>query len=138
LINKLITTHRETLIQFLKFGTIGVIGFVFDTALVYFGVDVLGFSHTGAGFFSFPFVATFTWVGNRLFTFANAPRGNRRKQWMRFLMVCGIGLVFNRGTYALLVNLVPLVYEHLFLGLIAGTAAGMFFNFFASKKLVFR
>lgn len=135
---KLTTAQRKTIIQFLKFGTVGASGFVLDNIFVYFGIYILDFSRTGAGLFSFPFVATFTWLGNRLFTFHDAPRTNRRRQWAKFLIVCGVGLIFNRGTYSFLVNTTPMVYNYPVLGLLAGTAAAMFFNFFTAKKLVFR
>ena len=77
---------------------------------------------------------TFTWVGNRLFTFRDAPKTPLARQWARFAAVCAIGLIFNRGTYSLLVETVPLVYTYPVLGLLAGTAAGMFFNFFAARR----
>jgi putative flippase GtrA len=60
------------------------------------------------------------------------------KQWSKFAIVCAVGLVFNRGTYTLLVSLIPLVYDYPAIGLMGGSLAGMFFNFFASKKLVFK
>ncbi len=135
---KLTAAQRKTFFQFLKFGTIGAIGFVLDNAFVYFGIYILGFSHANAALFSFPFVATFTWIGNRIFTFQEASRSDGHKQWARFLIVCAIGLVFNRGTFIYLDRTVALVHAYPVLGLMAGTAAAMFFNFFASKKLVFR
>ncbi len=48
------------------------------------------------------------------------------------------GFVLNRGTYALLVTYVPLAAEQPVIAILAGTAAGMFVNFFLSRKLVFR
>jgi putative flippase GtrA len=137
-LNAFIDLHRATGIQFLKFGAIGAISFVFDNGFVYFGIDQLGLTRTLAGLFSFPFVAVFSWAGNRYFTFRHARRGSPHAQFIRFVLVCCIGLVFNRGAYTFLVNTVPLVYDHPVLGLLAGTAAGMFFNFFLSRKLVFR
>lgn len=137
---KLVLTpsQRGLIIQFLKFGTVGVFGFGLDNALVYFGIYELGLSHIAAGWLSFPFVVTFTWMGNRLFTFSQASRANSKQQLGRFMFVCAIGLIFNRGTYSLLVAHCQLVYDYPVLGLLAGTAAGMFFNFFAARRHVFR
>ena len=135
---KLSAARRRTLVQFLKFGVIGFAGFILDNAFVYFGIYKLGLGRIAAGLFSFPFVVTFTWIGNRLFTFHDAPKSRMSQQWLKFAMACAVGLVFNRGTYSLLVNNVPLVYAWPTLELLAGTAAGMFFNFFVAKKLVFR
>ncbi|NTU76847.1 MAG: GtrA family protein, partial [Alphaproteobacteria bacterium] len=129
---------RALVVQFTKFGIVGVLGFIVDTVFLYLGIEALGLSRVAAGMFSFPFAVTATWIGNRVFTFRHAKKEPLAKQWGKFAVVCAIGLVFNRGTYSLLVSIVPIVYDYPVLGLLAGTAAGMFFNFFASKKLVFR
>ena len=135
---KIKASHRALLIQFLKFGLVGVLGFLVDTSLLYFGIYRLGLSRIAAAMFSFPFAVTTTWFGNRIFTFPHAKRERIGQQWAKFAIVCAVGLVFNRGTYSLLVSNVGLVYKYPVLGLVAGTAAGMFFNFFVSRKLVFR
>lgn len=123
--------------QFLKFGVVGVAGFVVDAAFLYLGLELLGLGRIAAGFFAFPFAVTFTWIGNRLYTFKDSPREPLLKQWSKFASVCAIGIVFNRGTYSLLVSAIPLVYHYPVLGLLAGTLTAMFFNFFASHRFVF-
>lgn len=130
--------HRALIIQFMKFGTVGFFGFFVDWAFLHLGLDVLGLGHYGSAYFSFPFAATFTWLGNRHFTFRGKNEGSAHAQWMRFLTVSAGGLVLNRGTYSLLTGMVPLVYTYPALGLLAGTGAGMFFNFFFARKLVFK
>ena len=135
---QLLDKHREIIIQFLKFGTIGVLGFGVDWAFFHIGFDGLGFNRDISAYFSFPFAVTATWIGNRLFTFRGLNRGSAHAQWLRFFAVCAIGFVLNRGTFSILTHSVALVYTYPVLGLMAGTGAGMFFNFFFSKKLVFR
>jgi len=130
--------NRAIVIQFIKFGIVGVAGFAVDTFFLYVGIDELGLGRVAAGFFAFPFAVTVTWIGNRLFTFRDAPHEPMAKQWAKFAAVCVVGIVFNRGTYTLLVSTIPFVYAYPVIGLLAGTAAGMFFNFFASRRLVFR
>jgi putative flippase GtrA len=129
---------RALVIQFVKFGIVGVIGFVADTALVYLGIYAFGFSRVAAGLFAFPFAVSVTWIGNRVYTFREVEHEPMAKQWAKFAIVCAVGIVFNRGTYSLLVSTIPLVYDYPVIGLLAGTAAGMFFNFFASRRLVFK
>jgi putative flippase GtrA len=133
-----IEAHRAIILQFLKFGTVGFVGFFVDLGLFHLGLDVLGFGHIGGAFFSFPFAATFTWAGNRFFTFRGKNQGSVHAQWMKFLTVSACGLVLNRGTFVLLTETMPLVYDYPVLGLLAGTGAGMFFNFFFVRKLVFK
>lgn len=128
---------RPTLIQFIKFGTVGLVGFVFDTALVYFFIFLLDLTRVGAGLLAYPFTVSLTWIGNRLFTFKDSDHEPMAKQWSKFALVCAVGIIFNRGTYSLMVSTIPFVYEYPVLGLLGGTAAGMFFNFFASRKIVF-
>lgn len=130
--------NHPTLRQFVKFGIVGGGGFVVDTLFLYIGIHALGLDRIPAGFFAFPFAVTFTWIGNRLFTFREIEHEPLAKQWSKFVAVCTVGIVFNRGTYSLLVSTIPLVYDYPVLGLLGGTAAGMIFNFFASKKLVFK
>ncbi len=126
-----------TATQFFKFGVVGFVGFIVDTVMLYAGIGVLGLGRTAAGLFSFPFAVTTTWIGNRLFVFTEAPPMPAARQLAKFAFVCALGLVFNRGTYAALVNTSSFVYDYPVLGLVAGTAAGMFFNFFAARKHVF-
>lgn len=127
----------ETARQFFRFGIVGFLGFLVDTAMLYFGIHLLDMSRVVAGLFSFPFAVTVTWIGNRVFTFRDAAPMHAGKQLAKFAVVCFVGLVFNRGTYSALVTLVPFVYDYPVIGLMAGTGAGMFFNFFASRKHVF-
>lgn len=130
--------HRAVIVQFCKFGIVGALGFALDSALTYGGIYGLGLGRVTAGLGSFPITVTFTWFGNRIFTFRRAPRERMGAQWMRFFVTCAVGLVFNRGTYSFLVTSVPFIYDYPVFGLLAGTAAGMFFNFFMARKLVFR
>ena len=128
---------RATVFQFLRFGVVGAAGFVVDAAMLYFGIYVLGLSRVWAGLFSFPFAVTVTWIGNRTFTFHDAIPMAASKQLAKFAAVCVVGLIFNRGTYSLLVTYSPLVHSYPVIGLVAGTGAGMFFNFFAARRHVF-
>ena len=65
--------HRQTALQFFKFGIVGVVGFSVDSAMLYFGIYALGLGRVTAGFFSFPFAVTVNWIGHRIFTFRDAP-----------------------------------------------------------------
>jgi putative flippase GtrA len=109
-----------------------------DLGLFHVGLDLLGFNHYMSALFAYPFTVTMTWLGNRYFTFRGQSTGSIHSQWVRFMIVCGAGLVLNRGTFSLLTATVPIVYDYPILGLLSGTAAGMFFNFFFARKLVFR
>lgn len=123
--------------EFLRFGTVGVIGFLVDTGVLY------GMLGLGAGLYlgravSYVSAATTTWALNRAWTFRGRGTGPVHRQWALFVVVNLGGFVLNYGTYALLVAFVPLVAAHPVLGVAAGSVAGMFSNFFLSRQLVFR
>ena len=135
----LFKAQRTTIIQFLKFGVVGGAAFVLDVALFHVGLDLLHFNRYGSALFSFPFCATFAWIGNRLFTFRHSQKNmGLTEQWARFFAVATIAIVINRGTFSALTATVPLVYDYPALGLMAGTGAGMFFNFFFARRMVFK
>jgi putative flippase GtrA len=132
----LIPPHlRALLAQFLRFGTVGGMGFMIDTAVVYAVRGLVGLYWAGA--IAYPVAATFNWAINRVWTFRGPHQHNARAQWLRFLAVNAIGFVLNRGTYFLLISVSPLVASYPVLAVAAGSIAGMFVNFGLSRRLVF-
>jgi putative flippase GtrA len=125
------------LMEFLRFGVVGTIGFVVDTAVLYAGL-ALGLGLYGGRAISYLVAATTTWALNRLWTFRGRGEGPAHQQWALFLLVNLIGFAMNYGTYAALIIFVPLVAAHPVLGVAAGAIAGMFGNFVLSRQLVFR
>ncbi|HEY6431558.1 MAG TPA: GtrA family protein [Acetobacteraceae bacterium] len=125
-----------TLAQFLKFGTVGTLGFLADTAVVYALRGALGLY--AAGMVSYLLVATLNWALNRVWTFRGRGSGPAHRQWARFLAANLLGLVLNRGTYAVLVTVVPLCARQPVFAVAAGSLAGMMVNFTLSRRMVFR
>ena len=124
------------LAQFLKFGTVGTLGFVVDTTVVYALRGPLGLY--GAGLASYAVAATFTWACNRVWTFRGLGSGSAHRQWAKFIAANAVGFTLNRGTYALLVTFVALCAKQPVFATAAGAIAGMFMNFGLSRALVFR
>jgi putative flippase GtrA len=125
-----------TLVQFMMFGTVGLVGFAFDTATVYSLRHSLGLYSAGVA--AYVVAATVTWLLNRLWTFRGLSSGKVHRQWARFLVVNLGGFVLNRGTYALLVTLVAVCAEQPVYAAAAGAIVGMFLNFGLSRTMVFR
>lgn len=121
--------------QFLRFGTVGAIGFVIDTAVVYSLRGTLGLY--GAGMVSYLVAASANWALNRAWTFRGNHAGPAHRQWMRFMAANLVGFVLNRGTYAILVTWVPLCAAQPVFAVAAGSVAGMFVNFALSRRVVF-
>lgn len=125
-----------TLVQFLMFGSVGIAGFLADTATVYTFRYSLGLY--GAGVLAYGVAASLNWLLNRLWTFRGQGSGPAHRQWARFLLVNLGGFVLNRGTYAALVTFVPLCAAQPVYAVAAGAIAGMFLNFSLSRTMVFR
>lgn len=124
--------------QFLKFGIVGGVGFLVDVGALKLCMSVFGMGPYDGRVISFLAAVSITWLCNRHFTFRGQGTGSAHAQWLRFLVVCAGGFVFNYGAYAALIATQPLVAEHPVIGVAAGSVAGMFFNFFMSKRVVFR
>ncbi len=128
--------RAELLRQFFIFGLIGTAGFVVDSSTLYLAMGLLGLDHYSGRVVSWFVAATFTWAMNRRFTFSDSRPPFR--QWLAFLASQAVGGLVNFGIYAAMVTFMPVVAEHPVLGVAAGAIAGLFFNFSASKYVVFR
>jgi putative flippase GtrA len=128
--------HRPLAEQFLKFAVIGTLGFVWDTCVVYTLAPFLG--PYVAGVVSFIIVGSINWVANRYWTYRHMTHDAMHRQLVRFLVANSIGFVINRGTYSLMIYNEPYFRTHLIWPVAAGGIAGMFLNFFLTRRMVFR
>lgn len=130
--------RRQLASQFLRFGVVGVAGLGVDIATVYLTMGTVGLY--ASGLLAYGTAVTTTWALNRAWTFAGL--GDRRvgafRQWAMFVAANGVGFVLNRGTFFLLVALVPVCATHPVLAIVPGVLAGMMANFNLSRSLVFR
>lgn len=125
-------------VQFGKFGIVGVVGFLVDSAVVYELVFGAGMEFFAARLVSFLAAATTTWALNRAFTFRGASREPLHRQWAKFIAANAVGGVVNYSVSVGLEAAFLVVETHPVLAIAAGSIAGMFFNFAASKHLVFK
>jgi len=132
--------RSRTLLQFLRFGVVGTVGFVVDTAVLYAGL-ALGLGLYGGRAVSYLAAATTTWALNRAWTFRGQGQGQGRspvmRQWALFVAINLVGFAFNYGTYAALVAGVAFVAQYPVIGVAAGSLAGMLGNFLLSRRFVF-
>jgi putative flippase GtrA len=122
--------------QFARFGAVGTVGAVVDIGTVYAAMATVGLY--AAGLLAYFTAVTTTWALNRAWTFAGRGSGSLGRQWMLFVAANGVGFVLNRGTFVLLVLLVPACAQHPVVAVLAGVGAGMFANFNLSRRVVFR
>lgn len=122
--------------QFLKFGAIGMFGFVADSTIVTIADAFVG--PYVAGLISYAIVVSINWQLNRIWTFRDHAHDAPHRQWARFFAANVVGFVLNRGTYFALVATVPACRDNLVLPVAAGALAGMFMNFHLTRTVVFR
>jgi len=121
--------------DFIRFCVVGGMGFCWDTGTVYALRGLIGIY--AAGTVSFLVAGTVNWAVNRLWTFRHLDHAAAHHQLMRYLLANSIGFVFNRGTFFTLVSISALCRNQPVLPVIAGSAMGLCFNYYLSKKFVF-
>ena len=132
-----VTAERvATLVQFVKFGAVGLLGLIMDTATVYALRGRLGLY--GAGIVAYCVAASANWLVHRMWTFRGQGSGPAHHQWGRFMIANLVGFVLNRGAYALMVTFVAAAASQPVIATTAGAVAGLFVNFYLSRRLVFR
>ncbi len=128
--------HSRLNRDFIRFGIVGTLGFCWDTATVYALKGAAGLYI--AGLCGFLVAGTANWAVNRLWTFRHLDHAAAHHQLMRYMAVNSIGFIFNRGTFFILISVSLRCREQPVLAIIAGSAAGLCFNYFLSKRFVFR
>jgi len=125
---------RRGIDQFMRFGLIGIGGFVVDTLVLYTVKGALGlYLGRVVSYFA---AATFTWALNRRFTFVTLRPAPRFKQWLEFLAANAVGAVVNYAVYSALVAWTSAA-DMPVLAVAAGSIAGLTFNFTINKAWVF-
>jgi putative flippase GtrA len=127
--------------SFVRFAMVGTLGAPVDAGILWLMVHEAGLDPYSGRMISWLCAATFTWTGNRYFTFPERrARGflGALREWLRFLAANGVGGLVNVGLYATLVRFAPPPLNNLYLALVAGVLAGLAFNFALSRIMVFK
>lgn len=129
---------QKTIMQFLRFGVVGVAGFLVDAGILTAMLWV-GLGPYAGRVVSYLAAASTTFALNRAWTFRSAARDAPvAAQWGRFVLLNLIGFAANYGTYAALIAGTETVAAHPVIGVAAGSLAGMFLNFGLSRRYVFK
>ena len=133
--------RRLARFSILRFAVIGALGMPVDAGVLWLMTHRAGFDPYSGRVISWLCAATFTWTGNRYFTFRHTrARGvlGALREWLRFLAANAVGGLVNVGLYSTLVRFAPPPINNLYIALVVGVLAGLVFNFTLSKKLVFK
>jgi len=122
--------------DFIRFGIVGTLGFCLDTTTIYSLRALVGLYTAGvAGFF---ISASANWALNRFWTFQHRSHESAHIQWPKFVVANTAGFTVNRGLFFVLISISVVCYRRPVLAVVAGTLSGLGFNYFLSKKFVFR
>ncbi len=127
---------RQTLYQILRFGVVGIIGFVADLGSFSLALQFVG--PYPARVLSFLGAVLCTWLLNRKFTFT-PPQGRSKKQELAsyFAAMC-IGGAVNLAFFTVAMQFIESDPYGPHLSLAIGSIAGLFANFTSARLFVFR
>ena len=128
--------HGRLARELIQFGTVGVAGFLANTAIVYAIRGVFGLYI--AGLLAWVFAATITWFLNRNWTYRDRSRAPLQQQWALFLFTNSIGFALYYLTYVSLITSSHLCAAQPIIAIFLGAIAGMLANFSLARRFVFQ
>ncbi|NDV87918.1 hypothetical protein GTW51_14525 [Aurantimonas aggregata] len=127
-------TRRALLVQIGRFALVGVAGFAINALIVHLVVPTIG--PIWAQAIAFPVAVTATWFLNRRYTFDRSHKG-WLAEWAQYVGANILGWLATNLAYLILILSMSYFYDRPLFALAVGAAAGMGFNFVASRRLVF-
>lgn len=113
-------------------------GFLVDAGIV-LGLTSAGINAIVAQLAAFTVAVCVTWIGNRSWTFGHRTRRQTLAQeWLLYVSANTLGWFVNNGVYIVLVVTIPLMAHRPVWAVAAGSLAGLFLNYTASRRVVFR
>lgn len=124
--------------EVLKFGSVGIAGFIVDTAVLYVFKDTFGLYYSRL--LSFLLAVSTTWVLNRTITFSELKthHGNLWLEFFHYFSLMSLGGVINIATYSSAITSSQFIESYPVIGIAIGSLAGMSFNFITSKIFIYR
>jgi len=128
----------NSLPRFFRFSIVGCAGYGVDVAALYVAIYGLGAGLYWGRLFSYLCASSSTWYMNRLITFADLRSDKFVREWLKFVLLNGVGGVVNYIAYTIYLHYgfssaaMPAVAVAL------GSLSGLGVNYILSRKLVFR
>lgn len=137
-------SSNKGLIQFIKFAVVGIVNtgvdwlvFFLLTKIEWFGADKI--HESGAKGLAFMVAVSNSYIWNRIWTFQGQSKNITREYLIFFLVSLG-GLIINTAAFYLTRQYI-FKFDNLtdkIIPLICASTSGTFWNFFASRNLVFK
>ncbi|MGQ3051441.1 MAG: GtrA family protein [Roseateles sp.] len=121
--------------QFFRFCLTGALGFVTDAGVTLALTSWAGLHVAPARILAFLIAGTVTWWLNHHFTFrTSGGSGN----WLQYLLTTALGAGINFVIYLGVIRLLGSSPLQLLAAVAAGSAFALFFNYFVSRRWIFR
>jgi putative flippase GtrA len=127
--------------SFVRFSLIGGAGYFVAAGVLALATDKLRLEFAAANALSILVAMTFTWLGNRYFTFRERrARGwtPMAQEWLKFMGANLLGAVVNYAVALALVRYAGFPLSEKYVAQACGVLAGLVFNFTLSRTLVFK
>lgn len=123
----------------MSFGIIGSIGFIVDSSILMYLVNIENMGIVVSRFISFPSAVFITWLLNRIFTFTtDNVKVKKFKEYLLYLLIQTIGAAINFSIFFALIYLFKPLETILILPLAIGAICSLIFNFLVIKKKVYQ
>jgi putative flippase GtrA len=127
----------NSLPRFFRFAIVGCAGYGVDVAALYVAIYGLGAGLYWGRVFSYFCASSSTWYMNRLITFADARSDQLAAEWLKFVLLNGVGGVVNYMTYAIYLHYGYSSAATPAVAVALGSLSGLGVNYILSRKLVF-
>jgi len=123
--------------RFVRFAIVGCAGYGVDVGALYVAVYGLGAGLYWGRVFSYLCASSSTWYMNRLITFADVRSDKLAGEWLKFVLLNGVGGVVNYMTYAICLHYGPSSATTPAVAVAFGSLSGLGVNYMLSRRLVF-
>jgi putative flippase GtrA len=127
--------------SFIRFGIIGACGYVVGATVLALATGPLKLDFAAGNALAIFIAMTFTWQGNRYFTFRDRRAGGFSgilQEGLKFAGANSVGALVNYLAALALVHYAGAPFNNKFVAQAIGVLVGLIFNFTLSKTLVFR
>lgn len=124
--------------RFSNFLGVGALGFLVDAGTFALALERLALSPYAARLASFVAAATFTWMLNRRYTFADRRSDDQTAEFGRYALASTLAGAVNIGVYFAALFVTGPDWHWPYLALAAGVGAGLLVNFLLYDRIVFR
>ena len=129
--------QSDLMIQILRFGAVGAVGFVVDGGLLWLFLS-FDLSPYLARAMSFPVAVVVTWALNRNWTFAATSQISRNGQFRRYFGVQVGGNLTNYAVYSAILAAFGTGSVTVFIAFVVGSFIGSCLNFLGARFFAFR